>query len=257
MKKGRKGQAAFEYMLIAGVIGLMVLPAAYLFYKYSISSADQIDQAQLDKLGREIASTAQQIYFQGPPSRTELEGRMPKNVQNISIVGDWNSGTQQLIILAKFADSVADFSYPTAVNVNGSFNGSLNEITIGAGIKKITIEAYQTPPSADGLTTSFAHINFGGRCPVSVVYDFNTDDTSNGLDSSFFSSCCTNAAGFPKYRPSQTWQRGWFDATGDLGGNLYAACMNADYNGDCIVDDADRSQFCTTTGLLCAPIPGC
>lgn len=255
MKKGRKGQAAFEYMLIAGVIGIMVLPAAYLFYKYSISSADEIDNAQLDKLGREIASTAEKVYYQGPPSRTELEGRMPKNVRNISIVGDWNSRAQQLLIRAKSGDSVADFSYPTSVNINGSFNGSLYEVTVGAGIKKITIEAYQTPPSSDGSTTTFAHINFGGRCPVSVVYDFNTNGGYDGEDSTFFSNCCANAAGFPKYRPSQTWQRGWFDNTGFAGENPYAVCMNADYNRDCAVNNADWLNFCTTTGLPCVPAP--
>ncbi|MBI3036444.1 hypothetical protein HYY73_01630 [Candidatus Woesearchaeota archaeon] len=256
MKKKRKGQAAFEYMLIALVIGIMILPAAYLFYRYSSSSAEQIDQAQLDKLGREIASTAQQIYFQGSPSRTELEGRMPKNVLNISIVGDWNSRAQQLIMLAKSGDSVADFSYPISVNVNGSFNGSLSEISLSQGIKRITLEAYET--NANGGVTPFVHINFGGRCPTSVVYDFNTNGVYEpAIDGMFFASCCVNAAGFPKFRPSKTWQRGWFDGTGYAGGNPYAVCMNADYDGDCDVDDSDRAQYCTTTGFLCAPIAGC
>lgn len=247
MKKERKGQAAIEYMLVAGVIGLMVLPAAYLFYRYSSSSADEIDRAQLDKLGREIASTAEQVYYQGPPSRTQLEGRMPKNVQNISIVGDWNSRAQQLLILAKSGDSVADFSFPTPVNINGSFNGSLLGISASPGIKKINIEAYETPPSSDGSTTTFAYINFGGRCPRSVTYDFNTDGAYTVGENLFVGQCCADAR--PKYRPSKTWRSGWFDNTGALGGNPYAVCMNADYDGDCDVDPGDYAQWCTTAGL--------
>ncbi|MBI2580737.1 hypothetical protein HYV85_02915 [Candidatus Woesearchaeota archaeon] len=256
--RNQKGQAAFEYMLIAVVIGIMILPAAYMFYRYSSSSAEQIDKAQLDKLGREIVTTAEKVYYQGPPSRTELEARMPKGILNLSIIGNWGTGTQQLMIKAITEQAITDFPYPSKVNINGSFNGSLNELTIGAGIKKVSIEAYETLADPNGQTTIFVHINFGGRCPTSVVYDFNTNGVYEpAIDGMFFASCCVNAAGFPKFRPSKTWQRGWFDGTGYAGGNPYAACMNADYDGDCDVDDSDRAQFCTTTGLLCAPIAGC
>lgn len=254
MKKERKGQAAFEYILVAAVIGIMIIPAAYLFFRYSSSSADQIDKAQLDKLGRDMMASAERVYFQGPPSRTELEARMPKNVVNLSVIGDWGTGSQQLLIRAVTPDTTTDFPFPSKVNINGSFNGSLREITIGAGIKKISIEAYETQPDNSGGTTSFVHMNFGGRCPVSVTFDFNTDGAADASDAAFFSNCYCNTAGHPKFRPSKAWQRGWFDNSGDLGGNPYAVCMNSDYNGDCTIDDTDRAQFCTATGQNCAPI---
>ena len=250
----RKGQAAFEYMLVALVIGAMILPAAYLFFRYSQSSADQIDKAQLDQLGRNIVATAERVYFQGPPSRTELEARMPQNVLNVSVIGNWNTGTQELVMIVGGPNGVAEFPYPSKVNINGSFNGSLNEITVGAGIKKVEIEAYETPPDSSGGTTSFVNINFGGRCPPSVTYDFDTNGVFDGNDALFFNQCYCNSAGRPKYRPSKTWQSGWFDNTGFALGNQFAVCMNADYNGDCIVDDTDRTQFCTATGL-CGPPP--
>ncbi len=253
-KRGRRGQAAFEYMLVAVVIGVMILPAAYLFFRYSQSSADQIDKTQLDQLGRNIVAAAEKVYFQGPPSRTELEARMPKNVLNVSVIGSWNTGTQELVMIAGGADGEAEFPYPSKVNINGSFNGSLYDISVGAGIKKIELEAYETQPDSSGGTTSFVNINFGGRCPVSTTFDFNTDSVRDATDATFFSSCYCNNAGHPKFRPSKTWQRGWFDGTGDFGGNVYAACTNADYNGDCVIDDTDRAQFCTATGLNCAPI---
>ncbi|MBI2142988.1 hypothetical protein HYU20_01450 [Candidatus Woesearchaeota archaeon] len=253
----KRGQAAFEYILVAAVIGIMIIPAAYMFFRYSSSSADQIDKAQLDKLGRDIASTAEKVYFQGPPSRTEIEARMPGGVLDIYILGDWAKGSQQLMISARSTDVVTVFPYPISVNVNGSFNASMNQLARGSGIKKISIEAYETTQAAGGGTTSFVHINFGGRCPRSVVYDFDTNGAYDAIDSTFFSNCCLNAAGFPKFRPSKTWQSGWFNGTGYAGGNPYASCINADYDGDCDVEDADRAQFCTTTGLLCAPIAGC
>ncbi|MBI2140823.1 hypothetical protein HYU16_00200 [Candidatus Woesearchaeota archaeon] len=248
MVKSKRGQAAFEYMLIALVIGIMILPAAYLFYRYSSSSAEQIDKAQLDKLGREIVTTAEKVYYQGPPSRTELEARMPKGVLNLSIIGNWGTGAQQLLIKAITEQTIAEFPYPSKVNINGSFNGSLSELTTGAGIKKISIEAYETPEGPAGQTTTFVHINFGGRCPPSVIYDYNQDGAITAGDVLFFMQCRDNAAGRPKYRPSKTWTDGWFNNP-TPGGSPFRVCMNADYDGDCEVDTDDETLFCAQTPL--------
>lgn len=257
MKKGRKGQAAFEYILVAAVIGLMILPAAYLFFRYSHSSADQIDKAQLDQLGRNIVAAAEKIYFEGPPSRTELEARMPKNVLNVSVIGNWNTGTQELVIISAGPNGVAEFPYPSKVNINGSFNGSLHEISVGAGIKKVSIEAYETQTDSSGWSTSFVNINFGGRCPVSTVIDYNEDGAVDGQDSTFFNRCFCDSAGYPKFRPSKTWKSGWFDNSGAFGqSSQYLACVNLDYNSDCVVDQSDADLACSSWGALCG-IAGC
>ena len=255
MKKRKqvKGQAATEYILTAAVIGLMILPAAYLFYRYSQSSADQIDKAQMDRLGRDVVSTAEKVYYQGAPSRSVIETRMPSGVQNLSIIGDWGSGTQMLIIKATAQGVVAEFPYPSRVNINGSFNGSLNAITNSPGIKRISIEAYEAPAGPGGQTTSFAFLNFGGRCPISNTYDFNTDGVVDATDQNFVNQCNLNAGARPKFRPEKIWQDGWFNNAGALGGNVFAVCMNADYNGDCAVDDTDAAQFCAVSGLLPCP----
>ncbi|MBI2176419.1 hypothetical protein HYU40_03685 [Candidatus Woesearchaeota archaeon] len=252
MKKERKGQAAFEYILVAAVIGIMILPAAYLFFRYSHSTADQIDKAQLDQLGRNIVAAAERIYFQGPPSRTELEARMPKNVLNVSVIGSWNTGMQELVMIAGGANGVAEFPYPSKVNINGSFNGSLHELAVGAGIKKVSIEAYETQPDSSGGATSFVNINFGGRCPVSTVIDYNGDGSVDGQDWTFFNRCFCDSPGYPKFRPSKTWKSGWFDNSGAFGqSSQYLACVNLDYNGDCVVDQDDADLACSTLGALC------
>ena len=262
-KQTRSGQASFEYILTVVVIGVMILPAAYLFFKYSQSSADQIDKAQLDKLGRDIVSAAEKVYYQGAPSRTNLEARMPRGVRNLSIIGNSGSGAQMLIISATTQDIVTDFPYPSRVNINGSFNASLSDVSVSPGLKQINIEVYEAPAGPGGQTTGFAFINFGGRCPASATYDFNADGVVDGLDATFFLNCYCNCLGlgYPKYRPSKTWARGWFDNTGALGGNQYAVCMNADYNGDCIVDDRDgggaSTPFCIATGFWCGAMPPC
>ena len=182
---------------------------------------------------------------------------MPRGVQNLSIIGDSGSGTQMLLIKTITQGMVTDFPYPSRVNINGSFNGSLRDVTVSQGIKQINIEAYEAPGGPGGQTTSFVLINFGGRCPGSATYDFNTDGINNALDATFFLNCYCNCVGYPKYRPSKSWARGWFDNTGALGGNQYAVCMNADYNGDCIVDGSDVAPFCAATTFYCLSPPPC
>ena len=255
-RKKEKAQASFEYILTAAIVGMVILPAAYLFYRHSKSAADEIDKAQLDRLGREIISTAEKVYFQGAPSRTTLEAMMPTVVQNISIAGNVGSGAQMLLIRAATQSVVTDFPFPTRVNIRGSFDGSLHDVTVSPGVKKINIESYELG-GPGGQTTSFAFINAGGRCPASSTYDFNTDRAYTVTDVQFFTLCYCNCAGFPKYRPSKSWISGWFDSTGYAGGNVFAACMNADYNGDCIVDDSDVAPFCAAKGFYCGSLPAC
>lgn len=252
MKVQKRGQAAFEYMLIALVIGVMILPAAYLFFRYSSGTAEQLDQAQLDRLGRDVVAAAEKIYYEGSPSRTEIEARMPKGVLNVSIIGDWNSGAQLLLIRARSMDTITDFPYPSKININGSFNGSLAEVTTGAGIKKITVEAYDVP-GPGGKITSFAHINFGGRCPASTYHDYASGGGYTAEDHSFIMGCCANLPGRPKYRPSVTWQSGWFNMVPPIT-DSFMVCMNADLDGDCDVDAADYLAWCAFTGYAgCAP----
>lgn len=256
MVGGKRGQAAFEYILVVSMIGIMILPATYLLYSYSQNSGDKIDKTQLDRLGRDIASAAEKVYYQGPPSRVELEVRMPKGVTNISVLGDWGTGMQYLMIRAKTGEAGVEGEYPfrSSVNLNGSFNGSLGTVSISSGIKKVTIEAYQVA-GPGGQVTSFSHINFGGRCPASSVYDYNADERYTGQDDGFFKDCYCGWGDTPNHRPSKTWQSGWFKNDGGYQqGSPSAACMNADYNGDCFVDDLDKLLYCAATGRPCNPL---
>lgn len=255
MKKGkRRGQAALEYAMVVTVVGVLLLPAVYLFFHYAKGSTEQIDQAQLDKLGRDIVATAEKVYYLGPPSRILIETRMPDKVLNISIQKYMPTGINVLIFNVTVTGvGVQSFAYDSRVNINGTFGGALAERSVSPGIQQINIEAYEQP-LPDGSVIPFAHINFGGRCPRSTTYDYNTDGSFTVGDGLFFVQCYCNSAGRQKYRPSKTWQSGWFDNTGFASGNPYAVCMNADYDADCDVDNDDRVQFCSVTGFACSPI---
>ena len=62
-----KAQASMEYLLVAGLIILVILPSIYIFYSYSHRSNVEISQSQLNKVGRGIVDAAEEVYYLGEP----------------------------------------------------------------------------------------------------------------------------------------------------------------------------------------------
>ncbi len=247
---GRKGQAAMEYIMITGFIAALVLPAIYLFYQYTQESVSRVDAAQLNKLGKEITVAAEKVYYLGPPSRLALEASMPKSVRKIEVLTGPTGVDVLNMDYSAYKVGLQSASFASKVPLRGIFTGSLKERALTEGPKTVSIEAYEDP---GGPVMAFAYVNFGGRCPRSATYNFTQHTMpATAVDAAFLKSCYCDSAGTPSKRPSKTWESGWFDGPAD--DLSYQACMNADYDADCDIDDADRAQFCTATGLLCAAI---
>ncbi len=133
----KSAQASMEYLMIAGLVAFAIIPTTFLFYSYASSSAQEIDQAQIEKFGRDVVSTAETIYYLGAPSRIVLEERLPKGVQGISVVQDPVSGTYLLAIAATSESGIVNFTFPTNVNIRGFFRND----DINPGQKNIWIAA--------------------------------------------------------------------------------------------------------------------
>ncbi len=110
-----------EYLMIAGFVALVIIPTAFLFYRYASDSAEEIDRAQIEKFGRDVVSTAETVYYLGAPSRIVLDERLPKNVQSISIDRDSVSGTYLFAIAANSQSGVTNLTFPTSVRLQGFF----------------------------------------------------------------------------------------------------------------------------------------
>jgi uncharacterized protein (UPF0333 family) len=270
----KRGQAALEYMMIAGLVSIIIIPAIYLLYAYTQSSVDELDHDQLNRLGRDVIAAAEQVYYLGPPSRVLIETRMPSLVKNMSVWKTNNgfniltfnlSGGQGVEITETGGEKnilgIDSFLFTSSVNINGSFSAAFENRSVSKGIKSISIEAYEMKPhETTGVVTAFSYVNMGGRCPRSVTYDFNRDGAVDGVDRAFYDECFCDGVDRPQSRPIRTWQSGWFDNAGALGGNPYAVCMNLDYDADCDVDADDLAPACTALGAgspFCDPPPVC
>ena len=133
----KSGQVAMEYILTVGIVLIIVIPTAVIFYRQASYSADEINFAQIDKFGRDVVANAEKVYYLGHPSRIVLQERLPDKVENISVVQDPDSGMYLLSIAVRADDGIMDFTYPTSVRIAGYFG----EEDISAGLKNVNLQA--------------------------------------------------------------------------------------------------------------------
>ena len=134
-----KAQSALEYLMIIALTLGIIVPTAYLFFRYSSESNVQIIDAQITQIGRSIIDTAQSVYFSGEGSKIILEINMPKNVDDVYILADRELVFEIISEISPTGESEAVFF--SSVNIpltEGA--GDLSSIA-GAGLKKIRIQA--------------------------------------------------------------------------------------------------------------------
>ncbi len=156
----KSAQASMEYVMIVGFVALVIIPTTFIFYRYASDSAEEIDQAQIEKFGRDVVSTAETVYYLGAPSRIVLEERLPKNVQSISIDRDSVTGTYLFAIAANSQSGVTNLSFPTSVMLRGFFTSD----DINFGQKEVWITAQK---GSDGKP--YVDLRFGNWRRVFVT----------------------------------------------------------------------------------------
>ena len=134
-----KAQASMEYLLVAGLIILVILPSIYIFYSYSHRSNVEISQSQVNNVGRKIVDAAEEVYYLGGPSKTTLDLTMPEGVKKMEI---W--GKRELVF---FMDDGSEFAFKSRVKIQTNepctdrcyYN--FPSTFYSSGLKKITVEA--------------------------------------------------------------------------------------------------------------------
>ena len=127
-----------EYLMIAAFIGILIVPATFIYYSYAAESTEQIDKVQIDRIGRNIVSTAERFYYHGYPSTIIIEEVIPANVLNIETLRDDTSGSYLLVVTTRALKGENNtFSFLTDVMINGTFT----ERAISPGKKNIRISA--------------------------------------------------------------------------------------------------------------------
>jgi uncharacterized protein (UPF0333 family) len=102
VRRVRRGQISFEYIMILAFVFAILIPGIYFFYTYSQSSTAGVASAQFNKMGQEMLTTAQKTIAQGTGSWLTLDVNIPENVVDINVsctnLGPPLSGCNELVI---------------------------------------------------------------------------------------------------------------------------------------------------------------
>lgn len=131
-----RAQSAMESIILAAALLLLTVPASFLILSFSKSSEAEISQNQINKVGTDISSISEKVYYQGYPSRITIKEIFPAGITRISIVKNWADGQNELVFMTSLNSEKSEISFPFKVNIAGEFPPE----SYGKGLKTIKIE---------------------------------------------------------------------------------------------------------------------
>lgn len=142
----RSAQSSLEYLIVLAFTMAILVPAIYLFYASSRSSAQEITETQVQAIGSTIVENVRFTYYSGKGSKITLEINMPAGVERVYVTGrreivfelNTDVGTTEMVF---FSDVVSMYTDDPACNPNAadSICYIFNEASLG--IVKLKIES--------------------------------------------------------------------------------------------------------------------
>jgi hypothetical protein len=121
----KRAQVSFEYMAIFGVAALMLIPLIIIFASQTGTIEADIAYAQTENALSRIVDSAEEIYFQGHPSKKTLRVQFPKGISEIVFRTD--SLTHEIVFVLETIDGSFNVSKQTSARIDGyleTFPGS-------------------------------------------------------------------------------------------------------------------------------------
>lgn len=123
-----KAQVALEYIIIVGIVLAFLIPVWSYLAAANTQASESLAASQAQAAAQKIASAADLVYTQGPPSQIKTEVFFPNGMSGASL----NDST--VIIQVYSAGSVSDVVATSLANFTGSIPQS-------AGLYQLTIKA--------------------------------------------------------------------------------------------------------------------
>jgi len=141
-RKGKKGQIAFETIIIVGFIFLLLIPLLFLLFNRSISIQDELRTIQIERSVSTIVSSVNTVGSLGPNNSMVIEITFPDGIKNVSLGKDDNREIN--IILSS---SIGDIHIVKMTNFNISSSIDPQEL-LKSGKYKLKI-SYPDFPNAN------------------------------------------------------------------------------------------------------------
>jgi hypothetical protein len=149
----KKAQAAVEFLIVVGVAFTMLIPSLLLFSQYSSSSSQTIVANQIDRVGRELVSNIETIYYYGKDSRATIKLSFPERINEVYInpkkvdvcLNEGDGCLTEIVFNVTMNGDYVDFVYFTKVNVTANFTADNTMIdAVKEGVKTFVIKSYGT-----------------------------------------------------------------------------------------------------------------
>lgn len=133
----KKGQVSVEYLVVVGFVTFVVLGVLALAFFYVNGINDQIKFNQIDKLGNNLASTADVVYFAGEPSQKTIKGYIPSGVNSIQLIDNL------IVFNVTSASGETIMSFTASENLTGAINsnGGVKEFVLIAESDRVSINS--------------------------------------------------------------------------------------------------------------------
>jgi len=88
-----RAQSSLEFLIIFGIGFLMIIVLSGVFFSYSNEAKASLDKTQIEKVGNELISNVEKIYFLGSGNRITYKASFPEGIANMSIEHRNNSNS--------------------------------------------------------------------------------------------------------------------------------------------------------------------
>jgi len=134
-RRGPKGQVSVEYLIIVALAMAIIVPGAVLFYNYANESNEKISASQINKIGKNIVSQAEDIYTIGKNSWTTIEASFPEPVTKAYILDN------ELVIKYDTSRGPTEAVFFSDVPIQGGFSGGNISSAFHTGFMSVKIES--------------------------------------------------------------------------------------------------------------------
>jgi uncharacterized protein (UPF0333 family) len=152
----KRGQAAVEFLMVVGVAFTMLVPALYLFTQYSSTSNQIVIASQVERIGKEIISSAESVYYYGKNSKSTIKLSFPEKINSIylnpkknktcaedTITDDTDSCVSELVFNVSIFGGESHFVFYTPINITLNITSEYSmQDAVQAGLKSLAIESY-------------------------------------------------------------------------------------------------------------------
>ncbi len=112
----KRAQASFETLAVFALLFVVLIPILFVFYSYSVGTAERMRVTQLTVIGSDIMAAAETVYYLGEPTRLTLVESFPSGITGMTV-----STGGELSELVFELNSGGDAAFFAEVPVQGDF----------------------------------------------------------------------------------------------------------------------------------------